>query len=55
MGSTLGNRTNLPEAQAKGAAANREAADGFAANVLPVARQLQTAGVTTTRALAEAK
>jgi DNA invertase Pin-like site-specific DNA recombinase len=54
QGATLGNRTNLPEAQAKGAAANREAADGFAANVLPVVRQLQAAGVTTTRALAEA-
>ena len=53
-GATLGNRTNLPDAQAKGAAANREAADAFAANVLPVLRQLQAVGLTTSRAIAEA-
>ena len=53
-GAALGNRTNLPAAQAKGAAANREAADAFAANVLPVVRQLQAAGITTARAIAEA-
>jgi DNA invertase Pin-like site-specific DNA recombinase len=52
-GATLGNRTNLREAQASGAEANRKAADGFAGNVLPVVRQLQAAGITTTRALAE--
>ena len=50
----MGNRTNLPEAQTPGAAANRQAADSFAANVLPVARQLQAAGITTVRAIAEA-
>ncbi len=54
QGAILGNRTNLPEAQAKGAAANRAVADAFAANVLPIVRQLQEAGITTTRALAEA-
>lgn len=32
----------------------RKAAEGFAANVLPVVRQLQAAGITTTRAPAEA-
>ena len=53
-GATLGNRTNLAEAQAQGSAANRNAADAVAANVLPVVRQLQAAGVTTVRAIAEA-
>ena len=54
QGATLGNRTNLAEAAAKGATANRAAADAFAANVLPVVRQIQTAGATTHRAIAEA-
>jgi DNA invertase Pin-like site-specific DNA recombinase len=53
-GAVLGNRTNLAEAQAKGADANREAADAFAANVLPVVRELRAAGITTVRAIAEA-
>jgi DNA invertase Pin-like site-specific DNA recombinase len=53
-GKVLGNRINLTEAQAKGQAANREAADTFAANVLPVVRQLQAAGVTGVRAIARA-
>ena len=53
-GATLGNRTNLAEAQAQGSAANRNTADAFAANVLPVVRQLRAAGVTTVRAIAEA-
>jgi DNA invertase Pin-like site-specific DNA recombinase len=53
-GATLGNRTNLQDAQVMGAAANREAADAFAANVLPVVRELQAVGVTTARAIAEA-
>jgi DNA invertase Pin-like site-specific DNA recombinase len=35
QGAVLGNRTNLPDAQAKGVAANRVEADAFAANVLP--------------------
>ena len=51
---TLGNKTNLGEAQAMGAEANRKAADIFAANVLPVIRQLQAKGITATRAIAEA-
>jgi hypothetical protein len=37
-----------------GAEANRKAADIFAANVLPVIRQLQAKGITATRAIAEA-
>ncbi len=53
-GAKLGNPTNLAEAQAKGAAAGKAAADAFAANVLPVVRQLQAAGVVTVRAIAEA-
>jgi len=54
QGATLGNRTNLAEAAAKGNDANRAAADAFAANVLPVVRQIQAAGATTTRAIASA-
>jgi DNA invertase Pin-like site-specific DNA recombinase len=53
-GAILGNRTNLPDAQAKGVAANRDAADAFAANVLPIVRQIQAAGATTFRAIATA-
>jgi DNA invertase Pin-like site-specific DNA recombinase len=54
QGAALGNRTNLPDAQAKGVAAIKGAADEFAANVLPIVRQLQASGVTTVRAIAEA-
>jgi DNA invertase Pin-like site-specific DNA recombinase len=54
QGAALGNRTNLSEAQALGATANKAAADAFAANVLPVVRQIQASGVTTFRAIAEA-
>jgi DNA invertase Pin-like site-specific DNA recombinase len=43
----LGNRTNLHEAQAKGVAVNRKTADAFAANVLPIVRQIQASGATT--------
>jgi hypothetical protein len=45
QGVRLGSPTNLEEAAAKAAVANREAADRFAANVLPIVRQLQGAGV----------
>jgi DNA invertase Pin-like site-specific DNA recombinase len=54
QGAKLGNRTNLGEAQAKGATANKAAADAFAANVLPVVRQIQASGATTLRAIAAA-
>jgi DNA invertase Pin-like site-specific DNA recombinase len=54
QGAKLGNRTNLGEAQAKGATANRAGADAFAANVLPLVRQIQASGATTLRAIAEA-
>jgi DNA invertase Pin-like site-specific DNA recombinase len=54
QGAVLGNRTNLWEAQAKGVAANRDAADAFASNVLPIVRQIQATGATTHRAIAQA-
>lgn len=54
QGAKLGNRTNLAEAAAKGNEANRAAADAFAANVLPMVRQIQAAGSTTPRAIAAA-
>ncbi len=46
--------TNLAEAQALGGCRARAGADAFAANVLPVVRDLQAAGVVTVRAIAEA-
>ena len=48
----LGNRTNLGEASAKGAGANRDAARAFAANVRPVIEAIRAAGVTSHRAIA---
>src|SRR5271156_1913008 len=54
QGAKLGNRTKLGEARAKSATANRAGADAFAANVLPVVRQIQASGATTLRAIAEA-
>jgi DNA invertase Pin-like site-specific DNA recombinase len=54
QGATLGNRTNLGDAQSLGVSAIQAAADAFAANVLPVVHQLQASGVTTTRGIAEA-
>jgi DNA invertase Pin-like site-specific DNA recombinase len=54
QGALLGNRTNLPEASAKGNVANRAAADAFAANVLPIVRQIQGAGVTGLANIAQA-
>jgi DNA invertase Pin-like site-specific DNA recombinase len=54
QGAILGNRTNLPDAQAMGAVANRAAANQFAANVLPIVRQIEAAGAKTPRAIAAA-
>jgi len=48
----LGNRTNLAEAQAKGTEASRAAADAFAANVLPIIREIQASSRTSLRAIA---
>jgi DNA invertase Pin-like site-specific DNA recombinase len=54
QGAQLGNRTNLPAAQAKGRAVNAAAADAFARNVLPIIRQIQASGVTSLRGIARA-
>ena len=53
-GAVLGNRTNLPEAQALGAAANAVQARQFAANVLPIVATIRASGVTTLRGIAAA-
>ena len=47
QGAQPGNRTNLAEAQAKAHAVNHAAAEAFAANVLPIVRQIQAACVRT--------
>ena len=54
QGVKLGNPTNLAQAGAKGAASQRAEAEAFAANVLPIVRQIQAAGATTPRAVAAA-
>lgn len=48
----LENRTNLAEASAKGASANRDAARAFAENVRPVIEAIRAAGVTSNRGIA---
>lgn len=53
-GAQLGNRTNLGDAQKLGAAANAEAADAFAANVLPIVESIKATGVTSLRGIADA-
>jgi DNA invertase Pin-like site-specific DNA recombinase len=52
-GARLGN-PRAAEAAVKAHAANRAAADAFAANVLPIVRQIEAAGATTPRAIAAA-
>ena len=52
QGAKLGNRTNLADAQAKGQAANGAQADRHAANVLPIIREIQGAGVVTLAGIA---
>jgi DNA invertase Pin-like site-specific DNA recombinase len=49
----LGNPTNLPEAQRRGAASMRAAADAFAARVLPTIHDIQRHGAPSLRAIAE--
>lgn len=51
-GVRLGNRTNLAEASAMGAGANRAEAEAFAANVRPVIEAVRAAGATSHRAIA---
>jgi DNA invertase Pin-like site-specific DNA recombinase len=53
-GEPLGNRTNLLDAQEKVRATNRANADAFAANVLPIVREIMSSGVTNPRAIAAA-
>lgn len=53
-GALLGNRTNLPEAQARGVEINQINADFHAAKVLPAIRQIQASGASTLRAIADA-
>jgi DNA invertase Pin-like site-specific DNA recombinase len=54
QGVALGNRRNLAQAREKAAAANRESADAFASNVLPIIDQVRAAGANSYRAIAEA-
>lgn len=53
-GALLGNRTNLADAQKLGAVANAQAADAFAANVIPIVRSIQAAGIASLQGIAEA-
>jgi DNA invertase Pin-like site-specific DNA recombinase len=53
-GALLGNRTNLADAQRAGQAGNRQAADAFAANVLPVVRQMPASGAGSLHSIAAA-
>lgn len=53
-GAVLGNRTNLEEARAKAEEKRRAKADQGAANVLPIIRQIQAAGMITLRDIAGA-
>jgi DNA invertase Pin-like site-specific DNA recombinase len=53
-GTRLGNPTNLPEARAKGREVLQATANTFAANVLPLIRQIQASGVSTLSAIADA-
>lgn len=53
-GVKLGNQTNLGEAQKLGAAANAQAAEAFATNVIPIVQAIRAAGVTSLRGIADA-
>ena len=53
-GVKLGNRTNLTQARKKAVAAIESNADHFAANVIPIIREVQRAGATTLREIAVA-
>ncbi len=54
QGAVLGNRTNLPETQAKGVSAIRKQAGAFARNVLPIVGEIQQAGTQDLRGIAAA-
>jgi DNA invertase Pin-like site-specific DNA recombinase len=53
QGRKLGN-PNIAKAAKAGAATNRENADRFAANTLPIIREIQASGITTLRGVARA-
>ena len=53
-GVVLGNRKNLAEARAKGGRVMQAQADAFAANLLPLIRQIQATGITSWHGIAEA-
>ena len=53
QGKKLGN-PNIAKATKLGAATNQENADRFAANTLPIIRQIQASGITTLRGVARA-
>ncbi len=54
QGAVLGNRTNLPAAQAKGTETVKAKADQFAGNVLPIVEAIKASGVSTLAGIAEA-
>jgi DNA invertase Pin-like site-specific DNA recombinase len=54
QGVLLGNRTNLAEARQKGQDTIQKGADAFAANVLPIVREIQASGAASFQAIAEA-
>jgi DNA invertase Pin-like site-specific DNA recombinase len=51
-GALLGNRTNLAEASRKGNEAHRASAQAFAANLVPLVREIQSAGAGSLHAIA---
>lgn len=51
-GTRLGNPTNCAEAASKGRATSIDEADRFAGKTLPIIRNIQTAGITSFRAIA---
>lgn len=53
-GVKLGNPTNLREAGSKGAQANREDADAFATNIIPIISAIRSAGASTLQQVANA-
>lgn len=53
-GVRLGNPSNLAEVALRGAKKNAEAAVAFAANVLPIVRSVEAAGITSLRGIADA-
>lgn len=52
QGVTLGNRTNLAEAQALGAARTAEEARRFAENIIPIIGQVRASGILSLRGIA---